>query len=554
MNGRHRAINRKVAPVASPHVVWRGPTRLGIALLLVSLSLATQAQSPAMPVSQEPFADGTVWRLKLEISTKSWNLLQADSREFVPATLGEGTNQISRIGVKIKGSTGSRRGLDDKPSLTVDCERFIAGQRWQGLGRFHLNNSVEDPSFLHEKIGGELFRAANVPAPRVAHAWVELNGRNLGLYVLKEAFTEGFMARHFERADGNLYEAQAGGPCDVTDPLKRNLGRGVEDGSDLRRLAAAALEPDLNVRWASLGASLDLDRFVNFMALEILLGHRDGYCLARNNYRLYHDPRSNRFVFLPDGMDQLFGRPNARLRPQMAGIVASAVMETPAGRRMYQERLGNLSSNFFRGESLTNRVRDLTLKMSPFLDRKASKDLLQEAAGLCERIRQRGVEVARQLAAAEPSGPEFTNGVASLKGWRQVDVPAGGRLDEVTDAENGTCLRIQAGPTTSASWRSSIRLPRGTYRFEGLVRTDGVRPLGFGKNNGGFLDVRGGRISGVQPVPTNSGWTLAQVRFEVQQDEADVEMLCALRASGGSAWFRTSSLRLLRMEAGPKQP
>ena len=45
-------------------------------------------------------------------------------------------------------------------------------------------------------------------------------------------------------------------------------------------------------------------------------GHRDGYCLARNNFRVYHDVDSGRFVFFPHGMDVLFGNPRAAIEPR----------------------------------------------------------------------------------------------------------------------------------------------------------------------------------------------------------------------------------------------
>src|SRR5262249_24800029 len=111
------------------------------------------------------------------------------------------------VGIHLKGSTGSFRSLDDKPAFTLNFDRFSRGTRFHGLRKIHLNNSVEDPSYLNEMIGSELFRAAGVPAPRVTHARVELNGTPLGLYVLKEGFTEDLAGRYFKRTDGNWSES-----------------------------------------------------------------------------------------------------------------------------------------------------------------------------------------------------------------------------------------------------------------------------------------------------------------------------------------------------------
>ena len=91
--------------------------------------------------------------------------------------------------------------------------------------------------------------------------------------------------------------------------------------------------------------------FVDFMAMEVMVGHRDGYCLARNNYRVYYDVDSDKIVFFPHGMDQLFGNPNATWLPHMAGLVAKAVMETPEGRRQYRERFCALFTNVFHAQA-----------------------------------------------------------------------------------------------------------------------------------------------------------------------------------------------------------
>ena len=356
------------------------------------------APSPGIGSEGELFASAAVRRLRLESTPEDLQSLRTNPRQYVRATLREGTNVLRDVAVRLKGSS-SFQNVDGKPSLTLDCDRFRAGQRFHGLSKIHLNNSLEDPSYLNEKLGGELFRAAGLPATRFSHAIVELNSRRLGLYVLKEGFTEEFLARHFQRTDGNLYEPEAGVAPDVTRAMTRNSGDGPDDKLDLQRLAAASAQKSPE-RWKALGESLDLDRFLTFMTLEVLSGHRDGYCLARNNYRLYHEPASNRFIFLPDGMDQLFGRADFPVEPRMAGVVARAVLETPEGRAAYLERLPQVFTNYFKVEALTNSVRAWSEAIAPHLTRVEARSLRREAEDLSERIRQRVLFVNRQLAAS----------------------------------------------------------------------------------------------------------------------------------------------------------
>src|SRR5207248_5641745 len=138
---------------------------------------------------------------------------------------------------------------------------------------------------------------------------------------------------------------ESGSGHDADEPLKLVSGSGPNDQPDLKTLTAAAQESDLRERWRRLEQVLDVERFVSFMAMEVITGHRDGYCLARNNFRIYHDLDTDKIIFLPHGMDQLFGKADAPIQPQMSGLVARAVLEIPEGRQRYRQRLASLLTN-----------------------------------------------------------------------------------------------------------------------------------------------------------------------------------------------------------------
>lgn len=118
------------------------------------------------------------------------------------ATVRAGDVVYPDVGLHLKGRNGSFRPLNDKPSLTLKFDKFKADQRFHGLKKIHLNNAAQDPSYLCEIICGELFRQAGVPATRGTHARVKLNGRDLGLYVLKEGFDWLTLSKNPIRRDG----------------------------------------------------------------------------------------------------------------------------------------------------------------------------------------------------------------------------------------------------------------------------------------------------------------------------------------------------------------
>ncbi|HAK97371.1 MAG TPA: hypothetical protein DCM87_20880, partial [Planctomycetes bacterium] len=64
-------------------------------------------------------AAGPVLRLALDIPAESLAALAADHRAYAQATLREGERTYDAVGIRLKGSAGSFKPLDEKPGLTV---------------------------------------------------------------------------------------------------------------------------------------------------------------------------------------------------------------------------------------------------------------------------------------------------------------------------------------------------------------------------------------------------------------------------------------------------
>lgn len=520
--------------------------RLGRLLALAAWPLVSSgsAAPAALWVGADLFTNGPPIQLQIQIASQDLNKLRQDPRAFVPATVGEAGTQYLRVAVHLKGSVGSFRPLDDKPAFTLDFAQYRADERFHGLRRIHLNNSVEDPSYCCEQLGSELFRAAGIPAPRVGRAVVFLNDRRLGIYVLKEGFTEDFLGCYFKQVGANLYEPGEG--HDVNQHLKRTSIRAAAmKRSGLKSLAQAAFEPDLQRRWKRLDQALDLDSFVRFMALEVLIGHRDGYCLARNNFRIYQNLDTGKLVFFPHGMDQLFGSADLPWRPHMAGLVARAVLETPQGQQRYSEQFRSLFQALCQPEKLTNRVDEVLRSLIPVSEPSEISALELAAASLDRRISERFLDLQGQLAAAQASPLGFVNDAALLTDWVAIDSPASGRMDRVSGPGGSACLHILASSESSGSWRTKARLTSGRYRFEGKVCVAGFKPLSFGIHQGAALRILG-QPRESQNVPRDEVWHLASQRFEVNSSETEIAFICEFRAAAGEAWFDCGSLRVIR--------
>src|SRR5436190_14815176 len=108
--------------------------------------------------TDELFSGRTVLELSIEVDAQGLETLRANSsnrynspnRPDALATVREGTNIYRRVAVHLKGSAGSFRGLDDKPSFTLHFSAHDAAQRFHGLQKISLNNSVQDPTYMCE--------------------------------------------------------------------------------------------------------------------------------------------------------------------------------------------------------------------------------------------------------------------------------------------------------------------------------------------------------------------------------------------------------------------
>jgi len=487
-----------------------------------------------------------VQRIQIDLGANELDSLRKDPRKKVSATVHDGHMDYRGVEIHLKGSS-SFRAVDDKPGLTLSFGDQTGASLFHGLRKIHLNNSVEDPGYLNEHLGHDLFRAAGLPAPRAGYALVELNGRKLGLYVLKEGFTEDFLAGYFADTRGNIYEAEFG--HDVDQPMKRNSGRGTkQDQSDREKLAAAALDPDVRGRWEHLERVLDTDQFLKFMVTEVMICHRDGYCLARNNFRIYHDLASDRVLFLPHGMDQLFGKADFLWQPHMAGIVAAGMMDTPEGKHRYATQFPALFNQVFQVDQLIRRVDELLAELRPVLPHGDFAEIQREAQLVKERIINRHASLQRQLTQPPIPGLTFAEGSARVKGWIATDAPIRGKLDEITTHDGIRALHIGTQGTASASWRSKVMLARGNYRFQGAAMISHVQPLPFGNNQGAGLRVSG-RSRGENSFIGDSTWRTLQTEFQVESDNEEIELVCELRASTGDAWFDAASLSISKISA-----
>ncbi|MFT5359526.1 MAG: spore coat protein H, partial [Polyangiales bacterium] len=236
-----------------------------------------------------------VLEIAVELPPASWATLRSQSRSLVQTLSGdclagpfdqpfswfEGSvtidgEEFERVDVRKKGFIGSLS--TERPGLKLDLGEYVEDQRYSGVRRFTLNNSVSDPSVVRQCLGYALFAQAGIPSPRCNFAHVTVNGEDLGLYVNVEALKGDFLEAGFGTRDGNFYEGTLSDfTTEMVTTFEPKNNEEITERSDIMPVVAALQIEDDAAMLTALEAVVDVDAFINFWAMESLTEHTDGY-------------------------------------------------------------------------------------------------------------------------------------------------------------------------------------------------------------------------------------------------------------------------------------
>ncbi|MEN9778306.1 MAG: hypothetical protein RJB04_2061 [Verrucomicrobiota bacterium] len=502
-----------------------------------------RARQAADDAAAEALFSGPLQRFVITFAPAEIQKLRDNPRTPVQATVTVGTNRFEKVLVHVKGSAGSTRSVDDNPALTLNFDKLIPGQRFSGLDKIHLNNSVQDPSLLSEQLGRHLYEKLGIPTARATQALVSFDGRELGPYVLKEGYNRSFLRRHYPDPSGNFYDG--GFVRDIDQDLDRDTGDGPLDYKDLQKLRDAANLSDLRRREAALDAILEVDRFITESALQALLVDWDGYGYNRNNYRIYFEPRTGKATFQPHGMDQLLGNIGKDLELPGGGLLSRQLFDVPAYRDRFYAKIDQLLKDVFTKETLDAHFKRVGTRLMPLVQSlpQDQREWRTEAIHSFQDRAFRRIEIARSRLESQPKPIRFeAGGVTALARWQPRYQRGQVKMEAVKLGELDT-LYIQAqAPDSVASFRAMIRLPIGKYEVRGRIRTRGVRAAPDQRYPGGAAF----RLSGgdhVRLFTGDSEWTEFVHPFQIH-DPRDIELVAEIRAHAGETWFDLKSMQL----------
>lgn len=254
--------------------------------------------------------------------------------------------EISDIGIRTKGNTSRllpyaqgdilsrshfKLKFDETFSMKEGTETYNQRNDRTFLGMNELilkSNMDQDLSYIHEKFAYDMFRKAGLSVPQISFATltivVDNEPINYGVYTVIEPIDKSFLNKRFTKKgdDGNLYKClwQDFGPATL-EPIKRKISVGIKNWEKNYRptydLKTNRDEADHEVLYdfvnnlneleddalkSYLDEHFEVEKFLKFLAGNVLLGMPDYYWAMGNNYYLYFN-NAGKIEFFPYDYD-----------------------------------------------------------------------------------------------------------------------------------------------------------------------------------------------------------------------------------------------------------
>ena len=292
-----------------------------------------------------------------------WKTDPADRRR-IPAPDGGGA-LFGTQAFALKNS-GNRTLRAPKPSWRIILDAAGHGNRLAGMTRINLKAMYNDPSQMREALAWRLFGIADIPAPRHTYAKLAFGTTYRGLFSVIEHVDKKFLRDHFgENHAGNLYKTgcrdlgcaslayRAGsdgddsgrqyfipGARERTYRLQTNKNNpGASTYDDLACLirtingvgfGGGEERFDTDAFRESVDGIMNVNAFLRWAAINMLLGSWDNYYATPSNYYLYNSGRrgaagdfvgSPYFHFIPWDYDNCLGIDYSGTQWQYADIL-----------------------------------------------------------------------------------------------------------------------------------------------------------------------------------------------------------------------------------------
>lgn len=224
---------------------------------------------------------------------------------------------IDSVGFRLRGNTSRDA---EKKSFKLSFNDFVPGREFYDVDKMNLNGEHNDPSIVRSKLCWDFFQEIGMKASRANHIALYINGNYYGLYISVEHIDDEFLKKRFEDPTGNLWKCLWPADLDYInsnpDSYKFTQGnrrtydlrtnKNADDYTKLARLIKNLENTPNSALEDSLEKILDVPSVLKYFAMNVLTASWDDYWYLKNNYYLYHNPKTDLIEMIPYDYDNTF--------------------------------------------------------------------------------------------------------------------------------------------------------------------------------------------------------------------------------------------------------
>jgi spore coat protein CotH len=319
--------------------------------------------------------------------------------EYVHGTFEIDGRRFDDVAIRFKGNGTYPHGQKfNKPSLKIDLNKFVKGQKLAGMSTINLHSNIIDGSLMNEELAYRLYRDAGSPAPRTTYARVSITVPGLykqtyfGLYGLVENVDTNFTQARYGVSDGAILKPVTTAPFTDVGKTWASYNQMYDPKTDLTEtekqrvidfchFVSHATDQVFNTRLAEY---VDIDAFAKYMALVVWLANPDTILQQGQNYYVHMHPKTKTLAFIPWDQDHSFGQfaPFRTHESQQQLNILRPWTESPMGgsnrllqrvfahepfRRRYLAELLTLTKTVAQPDRLVRQVDELGAAIAPIV-------------------------------------------------------------------------------------------------------------------------------------------------------------------------------------------
>jgi len=201
------------------------------------------------------------------------------------------------------GGSGSRSHA--KPGYNIKIEE---GSLF-GVKSLRIRSSMRDPTLIREKLGSDMLYKMGIPTTSAAYINMEVNGEDLGIYVVTNKIKKDFMERRFDDDKvKTLYECKnAGSRFENNSVAKRCINTKEKLADDKDEITAFNDAINNATTMEEFDKILDVDFFLRTVAFEFITTAWDSFLCLGHNY-FWYKRKDGKWIYILNDFDQVFGQ------------------------------------------------------------------------------------------------------------------------------------------------------------------------------------------------------------------------------------------------------